>query len=395
MGLASRYSGLQLVPDVATALVAVLPRMAERTVAAIIDEVPAYADPFRGRMGQNIENAVQTSLGAFLRLATRGGESDSELSGALDGAYELGRGEAREGRSIDALLAAYRVGARVAWQELSMTAVEAGVPATTVARFAELVFAYIDELSASSVSGHTDQLATAGRVRQRYLDVLARQLLAGEESVTLRASADAAAWSPPESLTAVLTPAARVRRLTTLLSPGFLQVADELPGLDPVESWAVILVPDVDGHRRSALLGALSGHSAVIGPPRPWLQVKGSYSRAVRARHLMVEGHDLVDTDEHLAHLVLSADLDSVDDLRQRVLAPLAELGPRGFDRLVETLRSWLLHQGRREAVAADLFVHPQTVRYRMNQIRAAYGEALNDPETVLELMVALGGSDR
>ena len=63
MGLASRYSGLQLVPDVATALVAVLPRMAERTVAAIIDEVPAYADPFRGRMGQNIENAVQTSLG--------------------------------------------------------------------------------------------------------------------------------------------------------------------------------------------------------------------------------------------------------------------------------------------------------------------------------------------
>ena len=188
--------------------------------------------------------------------------------------------------------------------------------------FAELVFAYIDELSASSVSGHTDQLATAGRVRQRYLDLLARQLLAGEESVTLRASADAAAWSPPESLTAVLTPAARVRRLTTLLSPGFLEVADELPGLDPVESWAVILVPDADGHRRSALLGALSGHSAVIGPPRPWLQVKGSYSRAVRARHLMVEGHDLVDTDEHLAHLVLSADLDSVEDLRQRVLAP-------------------------------------------------------------------------
>ena len=276
-----------------------------------------------------------------------------------------------------------------------MTAVEAGVPATTVARFAELVFAYIDELSASSVSGHTDQLATAGRVRQRYLDLLARQLLAGEESVTLRASADAAAWSPPESLTAVLTPAARVRRLTTLLSPGFLEVADELPGLDPVESWAVILVPDADGHRRSALLGALSGHSAVIGPPRPWLQVKGSYSRAVRARHLMVEGHDLVDTDEHLAHLVLSADLDSVEDLRQRVLAPLAELGPRGFDRLVETLRSWLLHQGRREAVAADLFVHPQTVRYRMNQIRAAYGDALNDPETVLELVVALGGSDR
>ena len=32
----------------------------------------------------------------------------------------------------------------------------------------------IDELSAASVSGHTDELATAGRVRQRYLDLLTR-----------------------------------------------------------------------------------------------------------------------------------------------------------------------------------------------------------------------------
>ena len=74
-------------------------------------------------------------------------------------------GEARNGRSMDALLAAYRVGARVAWRELSATAVSAGLPATTIARFAELVFAYIDELSASSVSGHADESATeAGSV---------------------------------------------------------------------------------------------------------------------------------------------------------------------------------------------------------------------------------------
>ncbi len=70
---------------------------------------------------------------------------------------------------MDALLAAYRVGARVAWRELSSTAVEAGLPAETMAKFAELVFAYIDELSAASVAGHADELATTGRVRQRYL----------------------------------------------------------------------------------------------------------------------------------------------------------------------------------------------------------------------------------
>ena len=60
-------------------------------------------------------------------------------------------------------------------------------------------------------------------------------------------------------------------------------------------------------------------------------------------------------------------------------------------ERLTETLRAWLLHQGQRDAIAADLFVHPQTVRYRMNQLRDLYGDRLDDPHTVLELTVALG----
>jgi hypothetical protein len=158
---ALRFTGVELSDEVVAELQAVLPRMAERTVTAVTVEVPSYARAFSGRMGQNIENAVQMALGAFLRLAARAHDSDpaATLSPALDGAYELGRGEARQGRSMDALLSAYRVGARVAWRELSATAVAAGLGAETVARFAELVFAFIDELSASSVAGHADELA--------------------------------------------------------------------------------------------------------------------------------------------------------------------------------------------------------------------------------------------
>ncbi|MCW1958518.1 MAG: helix-turn-helix domain-containing protein, partial [Mycobacterium sp.] len=362
------------------------------TVAAIVAEVPAYTDPFRGRMGQNIENAVQASLRAFLRLAARGGDSDSDpsLSAALNGAYELGRGEARDGRSIDALLAAFRVGARVAWQELSSVAVDAGLPASTVAQFAELVFAYIDELSASSVAGHADELATAGRVRQRYLDLLTRQLLIGEDPETLRATADNAVWPSPQTLTAVLIPVSQMSRVATLLSPGTLQANENLPGLDPGEPWAAALVPDADGGRRTALLTALSGRSAIVGPGRPWLSARASYLRALRARHLASSG-GVIDTDEHLVELVLGADGDAAEDLRRRALAPLSDLGPKAAERLAETLRSWLLNQGRRDAVAAELFVHPQTVRYRMNQIRHAYGDRLDEPTTILELTVALG----
>jgi DNA-binding PucR family transcriptional regulator len=56
-------------------------------------------------------------------------------------------------------------------------------------------------------------------------------------------------------------------------------------------------------------------------------------------------------------------------------------------------LRAWLLHHGRREQIAAELFVHPQTVRYRMSQLRELYGSRLEDPRCVLELTIALGAA--
>ena len=78
-------------------------------------------------------------------------------------------------------------------------------------------------------------------------------------------------------------------------------------------------------------------------------------------------------------------------ELREQVLAPLADLRPAQAEKLTETLRSWLLHQGRREEIAAELFVHPQTVRYRLGQLREAYGDRLEDPAWLLALTVALG----
>ncbi|PJE02368.1 MAG: transcriptional regulator [Mycobacterium sp.] len=368
--------------------------MAERTVTAITVAVPSYADAFSGRMGQIIENAVQTSLGVFLRLATRPEHTDpgTSLFPAIDGAYELGRGEARQGRTIDALLAAYRVGAQVAWQELSATAVAAGLPASTIARFAELVFAYIDELSASSVSGHADELATTGRVRQRYLDRLSQDLLAGEPAATLVAAAEQAGWQPPDTLTAVLLPLAQTRGLAAQFGQSTLQLAEDLPGVEPAEALAVLMVPDMAGAARRQLLSALGARKALVGPARPWMDVRSSYYRALRAGDLLNgSGTSAIDTDDHLVELVLGADLEAVADLRARVLAPLSALPPNTADRLTETLRSWVLHQGRRDAVAADLFIHAQTVRYRMSQLRDLYGDRLTEPRTVLELTVALG----
>ena len=149
----------------------------------------------------------------------------------------------------------------------------------------------------------------------------------------------------------------------------------------------LLLVPDAHDHRRPALLRTLADRGCLAGPARPWLEARASYDRALRARAAGLE----VDTEAHLVALVLDADRSARDDLRAQLLAPLADLRPATAEKLTDTLRSWLLHQGRRDDVAAALFVHPQTVRYRMGQLRELYGERLDDPETVLALTVALG----
>ena len=45
---------------------------------------------------------------------------------------------------------------------------------------------------------------------------------------------------------------------------------------------------------------------------------------------------------------------------------------------------------GDRRAVADELHVHPQTVRYRMGRLREVFGADLDDPDLRLQLMLAL-----
>ncbi|CAM3505563.1 helix-turn-helix domain-containing protein [Nocardioides zeicaulis] len=374
-------------PQVADALRARLPEVADRVVLTIIDEVPSYAGAFSGRMGEVIRNAVQLALGGFLTLAARRDGKAPPKAPAIEGAYQLGRGEARSGRTVEALLAAYRVGARVSWRDMADAAVAAGIGAEQLARFAELVFAYIDELSASSVAGHTDELESSGRVRQRNLERLARSLLTGAPADAVNAAAERADWDPPATLTAVVLPESQVSHALTALDPATLQPTDEVPGVP--DGHAVLLVPgNGSAGARRTLLRSLQGTDAVVGPASPWLQVAASHRRALRCTALGLTG--LVDSEEHLAALLLAADPEARADLRARVLAPLADLRPSTAEKLTDTLRSWLLNHGRRDAVADELFVHAQTVRYRVQQLREVYGDRLEDPAFVLEATLAL-----
>ena len=107
--------------------------------------------------------------------AGAGADRRTPTAPAVEGAYQLGRGRGPQ-RADAPRRCSRRTGSAPGspGARCRTTAVRNGRRRRRRwCRFAELVFAYIDELSAASVAGHTDELATTGRVRQRLLERLA------------------------------------------------------------------------------------------------------------------------------------------------------------------------------------------------------------------------------
>lgn len=357
-----------------------LPETASACVEAIVEEVPGYDRAFDPALRSNIERAVEQALSGFVATQIEGDRATSRST--LDGAYRLGQGEAASGRSTDALLAAYRVGARVAWAQFAGSAVAAEEPAANVAALAEKTFAFIDELSAQSLAGHTAALTARTRELARRRDQLTAALVAGEARPALEHLAESARWKAPETLTALVVDGEPRTALATALGERVLwsPVAD---------GPTVVLVPGVRSNARNGLLGRCVGTRAALGPTVAWTDAGESVRQALRALRF-ASADDGADCDELLPELALDSAPLVATRLRERAVAPLEDLSPAKREVLAETLLAWLLHQGRRDEVAGRLHVHPQTVRYRMNTVRELYGDTLTDPRRVLELTLGL-----
>src|SRR3954447_16542945 len=182
----------------------VLPSLADEIIAAIAREVPDYARAMEGDFGEVVRVAIEKALGRFIDLI----EDPSSDDGRGRATYvDLGRGEMRAGRSLDALLSAYRLGSRLAWRRFVEAGVDGGLDPGAIYALGEGIFAYIDEISAESAEGYAEeQSAAAGerqRLRRRLVRLLAQDPPATEESI--RAAAAAAAWPLPKTVAALVT----------------------------------------------------------------------------------------------------------------------------------------------------------------------------------------------
>jgi PucR C-terminal helix-turn-helix domain len=366
------------------ALVPHLPSVAEAIVEAIATQIPDYARPLEGRFGGTVRGGVQQALAQFVSMATRPGTGRGT---GRDVYVALGQLEAREGRSLESLLAAYRVGARVAWRRLATIGLEAGLSSETLVLLAESIFAYIDELSAESAEGYArEQAARAGELDRRRRALLAA-LVADPppEHAVLAAAAETARWPLPRDLAIVAWPAAAGAAPASRLPVGSVAA--------PVDGLVCAAIPDPLGPgRRAEAERALEGVPAGLGPPVDPAGGARSFRHAAGALRLAEARGTaaLLAAEEHRTALLWRAEPHLVSDLADERLAPLDPETPASRDRLSATLLAWLRHDAGVVAAAAELGVHAQTVRYRLGRLRERFGAALDDPDARFELELAL-----
>ncbi len=375
-----------LPPEVADVIEPELGAVTTEILATIAREVPEYARPFEGSFGRGVQVGVTEALRQFVALIR---DPDSGREPGRDVYIGLGRGELRQGRTLDALQSAYRVGARVAWRRLAEAARRAGLDSGVISTLAESIFAYIEELSADSVEGYSQELSEREGERQRRRRELIALLLrdpppAGTE---LSAAAEAAGWVPPRSAAALACREADLGRLARRLSPDALAAV--------MRGVGCVVIGDPDGPGRAREVEEAAGRTtAALGPAGALGELAGSWALARAALRALEAGviHAAgpLRAEERLPELLLHENSALVERLAARRLAPFAPLTPKARLRMEETALAYVQRQGNATAMAGVLDIHPQTARYRIARLRELLGSDLDDPDARFELELAL-----
>ncbi|MGW8376307.1 helix-turn-helix domain-containing protein [Streptomyces sp. ODS28] len=334
---------------------------------------------------------------------------------------EFGRGEGLHGRSLDSLQAVYRLGIRLAWRRLAEIGTAVEIPPPAMYELAESGFQYLDGLVDETVRGYAEAAARqAGerlRLQRRLLDLLLAEPV--REPVRDRGSGAAARGrarggarparqrervsGDPAGLLAdgaarIGWPVPRTVAVAVLLRPARSAVPpavgdDVLLDMDCERPRMVVPEPDTPG-RADLLRRATAGWQGAMGPPVPLHHAVTSLRWAQSAVDLiergLLPGGELLLCTEHTEALVLLPPEELIGGLARRRLDPLNGCGPTHRRRLAETLLAWLETRGGAPEVAGRLGVHPQTVRYRLRQIRERWGDAIDDPDVRFELELVL-----
>ncbi|MFE0374624.1 PucR family transcriptional regulator [Streptomyces inhibens] len=368
------------------------PRVVATIVAAVREQVPAYAVLDDGRLHE-VRAIAAWALDRMLHLWATDGDLTSADLRRLRG---IAAARAADGRPVQAVLRAYRVAATVITDEVAAcTPPPSAADAFALARMA---LTTLDTLSEEMATAYTATSEDLTADRARALRLLLDDLIAGRHA-SIGALTDRAARlgiqlpdrycllvaEPVEAEGPGVTQEAAGELLASLTGRG-----GDVTSLATVRgSRVVLMLPAAAGAtapealRERALRGcAISGESLDRTAVAHRLAADALDTAPAHAHH---PARVLTDGDAHVLALLGGRPAITPEQIGRLILGPLVHPGRR---HLLAALTTYL-DTGSATAAARSLGLHPQSLRYRLRRIADLTTRDPRDPWQRLTLDIA------
>ena len=417
--LASRSKAARAAPRLPQGLIDELERrhagMARHMARAVVTLVRWDSSTGVPPQRDAIVRACEAGLDLFLATAREARPATQE---ELRRVAQLGILQARSSQSVEPILAAYRMAARVAWDEILRA--WRGQPDATpeaIMLVANYVFAALDQVAAevtkTYLHAREQHLQRGTRAHAR----LFHSLISDNFDSELELQRQALAINTPLIATgyvaivcklvignrdgerggqalAEVADSLETRRGTILLAtdPSTLAVLWPTESLADAES-ARLFLAEMQGQvkQRAGQLGArvragIGGyHPGLHGVARSYLEAQQAFEAGRKLRpDSFVHGHD-----EVIPQLVLTQNPLLAERFVTHSLGRLMDHKVRNREQLLETLEAYLAKGSVKDAAAA-LRLHRHTVLYRLEKLKELLGGDLDVPATRLRLQLAL-----
>ncbi|MEV6348502.1 helix-turn-helix domain-containing protein [Actinoplanes sp. NPDC051851] len=263
---------------------------------------------------------------------------------------------------------------------------ESGLLLAAILRFSR-------EIAFSAARVYARAAESRGAWDARLQALLVDALLRGDSSDVLASRAAALGWvdtppvavvvgrSPGGDLSAVLHAVYRAARRARL---------EVIAGVHGDRLVAVVGGAGAPVATAAALAASFGDGPIVVGPAVPSLDQATESARAAlagfRAAPAWPGAPSPVSADDLLPERALAGDMDARRQLRNDVFAALTRAGSG----LMETLDAFFAAGGVLESAARELFVHPNTVRYRLRRVAEVTGLSPLDGRDAFTLRMAM-----
>jgi DNA-binding PucR family transcriptional regulator len=147
------------------------------------------------------------------------------------------------------------------------------------------------------------------------------------------------------------------------------------------------------GDQFEQMVAALTaGGTGRVGVSPPYDDLR-STSQALRLARIALHGaldrRKVVVFGRDPVSVAASSNPDIMPRLARSVLSGLDDLSVEDRALLLDTFGAWLDCGGSADETAKQLFVHPNTVRYRLRRLEERTGRSMSDPRWIAELTLA------